>query len=129
MSEAGRTIVTKKRGRVENLRPAKTTEVAKARGKLGGIKSGDAKREKKLMSQIYGEFLADRFKVDGKEATGADIISKVVKTVLNKGGAPAVSLMKEIREATEGSKTKMVGENGGPVEISIIKRVIIDPRT
>lgn len=98
----------------DNLKPVKTTEEAKARGKQGGIRSGEVKREKKLMSQIYGEFLAERFKVsiDGaaKEITGADIVGRVVKSVLDEGGSPAVSLMKEIREATEGSKVTLDGE-------------------
>ena len=119
---------------LKTLKPGKlTAEQASIMGRKGGIASVKAKREKKLMSQIYGEFLADRFKVDidgeDHEITGADLVSKVVKAVLTEGGSPAVSLMKEIREATEGSKTKVTGEDGGPVEISVIKRVIVDKGT
>ena len=109
-----------------NLNPVKSKKEARERGRKGGIRSGEVKREKKLMSQIYGEFLAERFKVrvDGKdhEITGADLVGRVVKTVLNEGGSPAVSLMKEIREATEGSKVKVEGELGTPV-----KFVFVDP--
>jgi len=113
---------------IKNLRPKPITSVeqAKSMGRKGGLASVKAKREKKLMSQIYGEFLAERFKVrvDGKdqEITGADLVGRVVKTVLNEGGSPAVSLMKEIREATEGSKVKVEGELGTPV-----KFVFVDP--
>jgi len=112
----------------KNLVPIKTlsNDEAKKRGSKGGKASVVARREKKLMSQIYGEFLAERFKVrvDGKdqEITGADLVGRVVKTVLNEGGAPAVSLMKEIREATEGSKVTVDGEIGTPV-----KFVFVDP--
>jgi hypothetical protein len=103
-----------------------SAEQAPIMGSKGGKASVKAKREKKLMSQIYGEFLAERFKVrvDGKdqEITGADLVGRVVKTVLNEGGSPAVSLMKEIREATEGSRFKVEGELGTPV-----KFIFVDP--
>jgi hypothetical protein len=114
----------KVRGNPEKLVPL-TTQKAREIGAKGGKRSGEAKREKKLMSQIYGEFLAEKFKVGTDYETGADIVSRIVKTILNEGGSPAVSLMKEIREATEGTKTKLTGEDGGPVEISLIKRVIV----
>jgi hypothetical protein len=95
-------------GRIENLKPPQTTEEAREWGSHGGKASGEARRKKKLMSQIYGEFLAEKFtiKVDGKDKdiSGEDLVGSVVKKVLVSGGSAAVSLMKEIREATEGSK-------------------------
>lgn len=101
---------------VENLLPVRTKDEARAKGKNGGKASGAARRHKKLMSQIYAEFLAEQFKVkvDGSEQTmtGEKLINRVVKQVLISGGSPAVSLMKEIREATEGSKTALTGANG-----------------
>lgn len=104
----------------DNLRKL-TTDQAREIGVLGGKRSVESKRKKKLMSQIYGEFLADKFnvKIDGKdkEITGADLVGRVVKTILNGGGSSAVSLMREIREATEGSK--ITGVDGGPLEIVI----------
>lgn len=119
---------------VENLRPCKDTETAKARGKLGGIKSGEVKREKKLMSKIYADFLADEFEIDigeGKKEKmdGAKLVNKMMRLVIMRGDAATVSIMKEIREATEGSKVALSGEDGGPVEISLIKRVIVDKGT
>ena len=97
----------------KNLKPPASASIAREMGSKGGRAAAKSKREKKLMSQIYGEFLAERFKVkvDGKdkEITGSDLVGRVVKTVLNSGGAPAVSLMKEIREATEGSKIDLSG--------------------
>ena len=95
-------------GRIENLKP-KTS--AKARGKLGGIKSGKVKREKKLMSQIYAEFLAKEHDIitsDGKKksVSGSEMVSTVMRKVLSRGDSASISLMKEVREGTEGSKIK-----------------------
>jgi hypothetical protein len=104
-----------------NLNPVKSKKEARERGRKGGIRSGEVKREKKLMSQIYGDFLAERFKVriDGKDEqiTGEKLVNRVVKQVLISGGPGAVSLMKEIREATEGSR--ITGADGGPLELVI----------
>jgi DNA integrity scanning protein DisA with diadenylate cyclase activity len=97
-----------KRGAPENMRPPRTKAEAKARGAKGGKASGVARREKKLMSQIYAEFLAEKFNVKTEHGprftTGEKLVNQVVKQVLIAGGPGAVSLMREIREATEGSK-------------------------
>lgn len=89
-------------GRKENLKP-KTS--AKARGRLGGIKSGKSKRIKKLMSEIYADLLADQSGI--KKGQG---IPKVVEEILNKTDAKTtsarVALLRELREGTEGSKVK-----------------------
>lgn len=99
---------------IENLRPCKDTETAKARGKLGGIESGKAKREKKLMSQIYAEFLESEFEVeidDGKKQklTGEKLVNEVMRKVVMRCDSASVSLLKEIRETTEGNKLKLSG--------------------
>jgi hypothetical protein len=100
-----------RKGKPENLKPVRTTKEAKARGAAGGVKSGESRRKKKLMSQIYGEFLEEKFAVtvDGKkqDMTGEALVNSVVKKVLIGGGAPAVSLMREIREAIEGQKMRL----------------------
>lgn len=89
----------------ENLIPIRTSEQAKALGAKGGVASGIAKREKKLMTQIYGDFLVESFEisVDGdlKKMTGADFVNTVMKRILVRGDMASVSMMKEIREATE----------------------------
>jgi len=94
---------------------AKQREIASQ----GGKASVEARRKRKLMSQIYAEFLAEKFavKVDGKEQamTGEKLVNSVVKKVLISGGAAAVSLMKEIREATEGQKLTL----DGPISIGL----------
>lgn len=90
----------------ENLKPL-TTEKAREIGRLGGIKSGEVKRQKKLMSQIYGDFLAEQHNIkigdEVKEMSGYELINYVMKKVLSKGNSASVSLLKEVREATEGT--------------------------
>jgi hypothetical protein len=115
-----------KGGRPENLNPVRSEEEARAKGRKGGIKSGEVRREKKRMSEIYADFLAERFaiKIDGemKEITGSSLVGRVVKQVLISGGPGAVSLMKEIREATEGTKNSLLVEGGVSVYIPDNKR-------
>lgn len=86
-------------------------------GRKGGIASGEARREKKRMSQIYADFLMAEhdIKLDDemKKLTGSALLAEVMKRILAQGGGPAVSMMKEIREATEGSKASI--EHSGTI--------------
>lgn len=95
-------------GNPQNLRPPPSPELAREMGAKGGKAAAESKRKKRLMSQIYAAFLAEKFKVriDGadEQITGEKLVDRVIKQVLITGGSSAVSLMKEIREATEGSK-------------------------
>lgn len=115
----------KKKNNAKNLKSLKDRPIEERKkiAKSGGIKSGVVKREKKLMSQIYAEFLQKEHevKIKNKNAlmTGYNLINKVVGEVIKKGGAPAVSLMKEIREATEGSKLDLSGSVDLPIKIEI----------
>ena len=45
------------KGRIENLKSPKSAEEAREMGRRGGIKSGQVKREKKLMSEILLRYL------------------------------------------------------------------------
>lgn len=98
--------MAEKKGRVENLRPAKTREVAQARGKLGGIKSACVKKERKLLSAMYADLLAKGFEVEGEKLS----LDEVASAILSRRDAASVSMLKEIREATEGSKVTLDGE-------------------
>ena len=114
---------------VKNLKPIKTLskEEAKKRGSAGGKKSVIARREKKLMSQIYGEFLAKKYKVkkDGKlvDVEGTEVVSEIIKDILMRRDGASVSLMKEIREATEGQNIKLTDADGNApcFEVSFVK--------
>jgi hypothetical protein len=105
----------------KNLRPIKTLskEEAKKRGSSGGKKSGQVRREKKLLSGIYADMMAKKYKTEsGKDIYGHEICEKVAMKVLGRGDGSSVSMLKEIREATEGSKLNV--ENIGPVTIKIV---------
>ncbi|MFA5423631.1 MAG: hypothetical protein WC374_07200 [Phycisphaerae bacterium] len=89
-------------GRKENLKPKTSPQ---ARGKLGGIKSVKVRKEKKLMSQIYADLLADQSGI--KKGGGIRAVAREILNSTNpKTTTARVSLMREIREGTEGSKIK-----------------------
>jgi hypothetical protein len=86
-------------------------EERKEIARLGGIKSGQVRREKKLMSEIYAEFLEKEHDIIGrdgikKKLTGQALLNSVMSKVLSRGDSAAVSLMREIRQASEGEKIK-----------------------
>jgi len=104
------------------LRPEDlTSEQLRERARKGGIKSGEVRREKKLMSQIYAEFLEKDHDVVGKDGlkkmSGHQLLSSVMSKVLSRGDSAAVSLMKEIREATEGNNINI--DTNLPITINI----------
>ena len=97
------------RGNPDKLIPQnrRTKEEQSEIARKGGIASGKARREKKLMSQIYVEFLDKDHDIIGKDGikkklSGHALLSSVMSKVLSRGDSASVSLMKEVREATEG---------------------------
>jgi hypothetical protein len=87
----------------------RTKEEQKRIARMGGIASGKTRREKKLMSQIYAEVMAKKHNAKGKT------LSDVVDAVLDRGDSASVSMMKEMREATEGSKLLI-----DPIKIRVV---------
>lgn len=82
----------------------------------GGIRSGEVRKEKKRMSQIYADFLMkehDIKDIDGNvtRMTGAKIVNTVMKEVLTRNDSASVSLIREMREGTEGAKVKVNIDN------------------
>jgi hypothetical protein len=109
----------RQKGRPENLQPVRSEAEAREKGRKGGKASGESRREKKLMSQIYADFLARKFDIEIDEKkislTGEGLAAHAMKQVMAAGGSPAVSLMREIREATEGQKVELLG----PINIGL----------
>lgn len=106
----------------QNLRPKliSTTEEAKRLGSAGGKASAKARREKKIISSIYIDFLLKKTKsqIDGKSLTGKQLLDNAVKSIITKGtDAAKVALMKEMREALEGSNIKLGNQGGEPLVI------------
>ena len=109
----------------DNLKPVRSVDEAREKGRKGGIQSGKARKEKKLMSQIYAEFLQNEHDViwpDGKTAkmTGAALANRVMGKVITKGDSSAVRLLKEIREGTEGTK---ITTDGIPMKFTLQAKV------
>lgn len=111
--------------RPENLQPVKTKEEARERGRNGGIKSGIAKRKKKLMTDAYVRAMGKKYKVmlDGKEQDldWEDFLSIIVRDVMMKRDSCSVSLMREMREGLEGNKLKIGDLNGDSVPFEFVE--------
>jgi len=91
----------------------------------GGRASGKARREKAVISSMYANFLAKKTKVniDGKPATGEKLFEYAVMSIISKGSdAAKVALMKEMREALEGSKVAITNQDGGPFGVFLLSR-------
>lgn len=82
----------------------------------GGKARAKKIQEKKLLSQMYAEFLARKHDVviSGKreKVSGQKLVDSVISKVLSKGKSESVSMLKEIREATEGSKLALTNSEG-----------------
>jgi len=111
----------------DNLKQIQSTEEAREKGRKGGIKSGQSRRKKKLMSQIYADFLAKKFEIkegdESKKIAGSDMIAMVIKKVLARSDSSSVALMREIREATEGQKHELTGKDGEDLFSAFLKNL------
>lgn len=103
----------------ENLRPC-TPENARERQLKAAKKRKENNAKKKLMSQIYAEFLEKEYNVrlgdKERKLTGAELVNEVMRKVLARGDSASVSLMREVREGTEGSKVQLSGEVSAKLE-------------
>lgn len=109
-------------GKPENLKPVRTKEEARKRGKNGGIASGKARREKRLMSSIMLEFLQKKHKIVidkeagiTKEMDAKDLVMESIAQILFDKNSASVSLMKTMGEQTEGKHLKHTGGDGEPL--------------
>lgn len=118
--------MAKNKGRSENLKPL-TTEKAREIGREGGKASVKARREKKLMSQIFAEFLEREHEFEIKKGktkvresmSGSELVNKAMSHVINRNDAASVSLMKVIAEVTEGAKLKVSPDENTDFKIII----------
>ncbi len=110
-----------------NLKPKTSPQ---ARGKLGGIKSAQVKKERKMLSAMYAEFLAKEHNVvvEGKstKVSGHILADRVIAKVLSRGDSSSVRLLREMREATEGSKVQMTGAGGAPLIPQAVVFKVVD---
>jgi hypothetical protein len=96
----------------KNLRTP-TTDEAKEMQKKSAEKRKENNAKKKLMSQIYAEFLEKEYNVrtdkGTKKISGAELVNECMKKIIARGDSSSVSLMTEIRKAMEGDKVNLEG--------------------
>ena len=96
----------------KNLRTP-TREEARAMQRKGAEKRKENNAKKKLMSQIYAEFLEKEYNVrqgdKERKLTGAELVNECMKKIIARGDSSSVSLMTEIRKAMEGDKVNLEG--------------------
>lgn len=96
----------------QNLNPC-NSENARERQLKSAEKRKENNAKKKLMSQIYAEFLEKEYNVrqgdKERKLTGAELVNECMKKIIARGDSASVSLMKEVREGTEGTKVNLSG--------------------
>lgn len=96
----------------QNLNPC-TPENARERQLKSAEKRKENNAKKKLMSQIYAEFLEKEYNVrqgdKERKLTGAELVNECMKKIIARGDSASVSLMREVREGTEGTKMQISG--------------------
>ena len=96
----------------DNLTPF-TSDNAKEMQRKGAEKRKENNAKKKLMSQIYAEFLEKEYNVrqgdKERKLTGAELVNECMKKIIARGDRSSVSLMTEIRKAMEGDKVNLEG--------------------
>ena len=90
-----------------------TPENARERQLKSAEKRKENNAKKKLMSQIYAEFLEKEYNVrqgdKERKLTGAELVNECMKKIIARGDSSSVSLMTEIRKAMEGEKVNLEG--------------------
>ena len=96
----------------QNLNPC-TPENARERQLKSAEKRKENNAKKKLMSQIYAEFLEKEYNIKfgdkTKKITGAEFVNEAMKKIIARGDSSSVSLLRELREGTEGSRVQVTG--------------------
>ena len=96
----------------QNLNPC-NSENARERQLKSAQKRKENNAKKKLMSQIYAEFLEKEYDVKAgdktKKISGAELCNEAMKKIIARGDSASVSLLREIREGTEGNKIQLSG--------------------
>ena len=96
----------------QNLNPC-NSENARERQLKSAEKRKENNAKKKLMSQIYAEFLEKEYNVrqgdKERKLTGAELVNECMKKIIARGDSSSVSLLREVREGTEGTKVNIDG--------------------
>ena len=96
----------------ENLKPC-TPENARERQLKSAEKRKENTQKRKLISQMYAGLLCEKFQVKDGDVTkvidGEKFCKLIVKRILNRADSSSVAMLRELREATEGSSINISG--------------------
>ena len=91
-----------------------TPENARERQLKSAEKRKENNAKKKLMSQIYAEFLEREYEVKAGEGkrklSGAELVNEVMRKVLARSDSSSVSLMRELRSCLDGENINLTGQ-------------------
>lgn len=97
----------------DNLTPF-TSDNAKEMQRKGAEKRKENNAKKKLMSQIYAEFLEREYEVKAGEGkrklSGAELVNEVMRKVLARSDSSSVSLIRELRSCLDGENINLSGQ-------------------
>lgn len=111
----------KRKGNVENLIPLdrRTKDEQREIARRGGIKSGEVRKEKKLVSQILADYLQKEHEViirddqgeiiDREKLSASELIERTVTAVMARGDSASVQMIKTMGELSEGKGIKLSG--------------------
>ena len=104
-----------------------TPENARERQLKSAEKRKENNAKKKLMSQIYAEFLEREYEVKAGEGkrklSGAELVNEVMRKVLARSDSSSVSLIREIRSCLEGENINLSGQVNTTLNLSQEERL------
>ena len=110
----------------DNLTPFKIDN-AKEMQRKGAEKRKENNAKKKLMSQIYAEFLEREYEVKAGEGkrklSGAELVNEVMRKVLARSDSSSVSLIRELRSCLDGENINLSGEVNTTLNLSQEERL------
>jgi len=110
----------------DNLTPF-TSDNAKEMQRKGAEKRKENNAKKKLMSQIYAEFLEREYSVKVPEGTkkisGAELVNEAMKKIIARGDSSSVSLMREVRSCLDGENIKISGDVSATLNMTTEDRI------
>jgi predicted thioredoxin/glutaredoxin len=110
----------------QNLNPC-NSENARERQLKSAEKRKENNAKKKLMSQIYAEFLEREYEVKAGEGkrklSGAELVNEVMRKVLARSDSSSVSLIRELRSCLDGENINLSGQVNTTLNLSQEERL------
>ena len=104
-----------------------TPENARERQLKSAEKRKENNAKKKLMSQIYAEFLEREYEVKAGEGkrklSGAELVNEVMRKVLARSDSSSVSLIRELRSCLDGENINLSGQVNTTLNLSQEERL------